>query len=169
MKRIWILALALLLAGCGKGEAFETMNDQLEPAPVAATQPMQIILPEEAAVATWQSENGGKLFLCDGYTVTAHTSPSGDVNATLLDATGFTKEALQPMQTYHGEYTRYDCVWTAAGEGEEQVGRLALIDDGSTHYVLTAMAPASIAGQLTDQWQQLFDAFALGDPVSTGS
>ena len=169
MKRIAILVLALFLTGCGTKENFETISDQIDMNDVVISQPMQVDLPEDAAVAVLKNDNGGTLYLCDGYTVTMHTCPSGDVNGTLLDATGFSKDALRIMETQTGDYTRYDCVWIAAGEGEEQVGRLALIDDGSCHYVLTAMAPASGTEALVGQWKNLFDSFTLGEAMHTGS
>ena len=169
MKRIAILALALCLVGCKPKPEYETISDEVVIGTVAAAQPMQILLPPDAAVAVFQGEDGSALYLCDGYTVTVQTYEAGDLNRTLLDATGFSSGALRPMQTKQGEYARYDCVWTAAGEGEEQVGRLALIDDGNYHYVLSAMAPASQTARLQQPWQTLFDGFALGEVVSTGS
>ena len=169
MKRMAMIALALCLAGCKAQQDFETVSDKLLDAPAAIVQPMQIPLPRDAAVGVFQGEDGGTLYLCDGYTVTVQTYAGGDVRKTLLDATGFSFDALRPVQTKQGPDTRYDCVWTAAGEGEEQVGRLALIDDGNYHYVLAAMAPASQTARLSDVWQSLFDGFALGEPISTGS
>lgn len=169
MKRIAVLALALFLTGCGTKEDFETISDQIVPPEPVVAQPVQLLLPPEAAVAALKNDDGGSLYLCDGYTVTFHTCPAGDVNGTLLDATGFQKDALRMIETKTDDYTRYDCVWIAAGEGEDQVGRLALIDDGSCHYVLTAMAPASVTEGIADQWKSLFDGFALGETLSTGS
>ena len=145
------------------------MSDVLEPEQTVTVQPIQVNLPDEAAVTALKNDDGDILYLCDGYTVTLHTCPSGDVNGTLLDATGFPREALRMMETKAGDYTRYDCVWIAAGEGEEQVGRLALIDDGACHYVLTAMAPASKTEAVFSQWKLMFDSFTLGETVSTGS
>lgn len=169
MKRIAVLALALVLTGCGTKPDFETVSDQLEPEQPLAVQPVQVNLPEETAVTALKNDDGDILYLCDGYTVTLHTGPAGDVDGTLLEATGFSKDALRIMETKMGDYTRYDCVWIAAGEGEEQVGRLALIDDGACHYVLTAMASASETEAVIAQWKALFGSFAVGEPVSTGS
>ena len=169
MKQLAIIALALCLVGCKAKSELETLSDEIVAEPAAAAQPMQIPMPPDAAVAVFQGEDGSTLYLCDGYTVTVQTYEAGDLSKTLLDATGFSADSLRPMQTKQGENIRYDCVWTAAGEGEEQVGRLALIDDGNYHYVLSAMAPASQTGRLQQPWQSLFDGFALGEPISTGS
>ena len=169
MKRMAILALALCLVGCKPKPEYETISDEVVAGAVVTAQPMQISLPTDAVVAVFQGEDGSALYLCDGYTITVQTYEAGDLNKTLLDATGFTLDALYPLQTKQGDYTRYDCVWTAAGEGEEQVGRLALIDDGNYHYALSVMAPASQTERLQQHWKTLFDGFDLGEAVSTGS
>ena len=159
---VWITALlmVILLTGCGKGEVFETMNDHIEAAPVAATQPMQSILPEEAAVATWQSENGGKLFLCDGYTVTAHTTPSGDVNATIQTLSGYEKDQLTVMQTETDRATRYEFVWSCAGETGQRLGRGVILDDGNYHYCLSVLRDAD-AEKSQIVWSDVFASFQL--------
>lgn len=169
MKRMAILLLAVFLTGCAPQPAYETMADTLTEPPAATAQPTRLVLPEDAAVAVMQDNGDGVLYLCDGYEVCLQTYPGGDIHETLLDATGFSVDALRPVQTKREDCDRYDCVFITAGEGEEQVCRLALIDDGSFHYVLTAMAPASRMEGLADRWRQMFDAFAVGEPINTGS
>ena len=61
-----------------------------------------------------------------------------------------------------GQTRRYECVWVAAGEEEQQVGRMAILDDGNYHYCMTAMADEGDVLQLRDTWQALFDSFILG-------
>lgn len=174
MKKWFILlgVLALLLTGCGAQETFETVGDVYGQGEAAQMQQVVLNLSQDAAAAVMQSEEGGSLYFCDGYTVTVQTMASGDLNRTLLEATGFTRESLRPVETAAGEARRYDCVWTAAGEGEEQVGRAAVIDDGNYHYVVTVMADASAARALAGEWQKLLDSFQIlpaGTVVSTGS
>ena len=104
---------------------------------------------------------GDTVYLCDGYTVTLHTCQAGDLDKTLREATGFSKDALKLIQTESAGVERTQCVWTAAGEAEEQVGRLTVLDDGNYHYVLTCMAGASQTQRLQPVWQELFDSFRL--------
>ena len=44
------------------------------------------------------------------------------------------------------------------------MGRAAILDDGSYHYVLTCMTDASNAHALQESWQTLFDSFTLAEP-----
>lgn len=169
---IVILVTALLCTGCASQETFETVTDADVQSAAAMMQQPFAELPQGAMVPILQSDAGGTLYLCDNYTITMQTVPAGDLEATLRSATGYSKDALQLLKTRSGEHTRYDCVWSAAGEGEQQVGRLAILDDGSYHYVLTTMAAASDTEAVADDWRQLFASFCLMSPdveLNTGS
>lgn len=161
MKKLWIIpALFLLLAGCGAQETFETISDVYKPEQPSAQQ-VVLTLPEEAALATVITGETGKLYLCDGYVLTVQTFAGGDLNSTLLQLTGFPRDSLQPVETVQGSTKRYDCVWTAAGEGEDQVGRATILDDGSYHYAVTVMAGASRMRELNDIWQDILSSVSL--------
>ena len=162
MKRIIIAAAsALLLVGCGTQETFETVDDTLVQPVLAPMQQVQISLPKDAAMPTMDNGENGKIYLCDGYTVTVQTFSGGDLNETLLQVTGFSRESLTMMETRQGETVRYDCSWSAMGEGENQVCRCAILDDGIYHYVVTVMAPESQAGTLQESWQNMLSSITL--------
>lgn len=166
MKKCWIiLALFLLLTGCGAQETFETISDNYAAPVSAALYEVQVALPEEAAAPAMEAEDGSKLYLCDGYTVTVQTMESGDLDRTLRETTGFNKDSLTVMETQKDGFKRYECVWSAAGEGEDAVGRAVILDDGSCHYVVTVMANYTQAGALSAAWQHILDSVTL---VSTG-
>lgn len=172
MKRCALLIMALLmLTGCAATETFETLSDEYVQPVMVSSQPVYVWLPEDAAQPALESGAGETLYLCDGYTVTVHTIESGDIAQTLRQVTGFPAENLTLLQTKSDGYDRVECVWTAAGEGEDHVGRLLLVDDGAYHYVLTAMAPASKTQKVAADWEVLFDSFYVGsaEPLSTGS
>lgn len=166
-KTVIFLLMALLLTGCGAAETFETVADEhllAVSAPVCET---SLKLPEEAEMQVMQNDDG-KLYLCDGYALTVQTLPGGDLDRTISGATGFSRANLQVMETRQGEVKRYEAVWSAAGEGEPQVGRVCVLDDGSYHYVLTAMTDASVAGKKQKALQEIFGSFRLAEPeVST--
>ena len=173
MKKCFILVLViLLLAGCGAQETFETLSDAyIQPVSAPAWQ-MLLDVPQDAGVTVLQGEDAGRIYLCDGYTVTVQTMESGDLQKTLRTLTGYEKEELTLMQTLQDGAKRYECVWVSAGEGENQVGRLCLLDDGNYTYAVTAMAGESKAGELMKVWQELFDSFRLVSPdaeLNTGS
>ena len=159
-KCLTVVMLALLLAGCSEPKTFETMSDvYYEPeTPVAAQ--ISLTLPEDAAVSVMKNPLTGSIYLCDGYSVTVQTVSAGDLDATLRDTTGFPRENLLVMEREDGANRRYECVWAAAGEGEDQVGRAVVLDDGNYHYVLTVMAGADRAGDLAETWQQIIDSFS---------
>lgn len=162
MKRLLITALSVFcLAGCGAQETFETVNDVLVQPVMATSQQVRLSLPESAAMPTMDNGAGGKLYLCDGYTVTVQTFSGGNLNETLQQVTGFTREMLTLMETTQENITRYDCAWSSMGEGEDQVCRCAILDDGTYHYVVTVMAPESKAGSFTETWQALLSSITL--------
>lgn len=168
MKRmlVWLL-LVLLLAGCDQPEDFETMADvYLEPESAPA-QPVTVVLPPEAAVTAVKTEDGSALYLCDGYTVAVQTFRGGDLQGTFRAVTGYDRQQLSVMSWQQGDLTRHECVWTAAGEGGDQVGRTLVLDDGDWHYTLTLMTDAASAGELAQTWQEILDSFSLG-PQETG-
>ncbi len=156
-----VLALALLLGGCAATPTFETLADAYAP---EQTPQRQILcdIPQDAAAPAIQSQQG-KLYLCDGYEVTLQTLAAEDLDQTMKMLTGFERAALTVMETKDGEFTRYECVWTSAGEGGDAVGRAAVLSDGSYHYCVSAMAAQDRAGDLREAWQMLFASFRLSD------
>lgn len=173
MKKCLIFVLtAIFLTGCGAEPTFETVSDDIVQPVAAVMQQAALQLPEGAALAVMQNDQNGSIYFCDDYTLTLQTVEGGDLNATLQQTTGYSKDALKLLETQPGDYTRYDCVWATAGEGEDQVNRAAILDDGCYHYILTCMAPASCAEELQEQWQAIFTSFCLTEPDSdlyTGS
>lgn len=160
-KCVWVLALVLLLSGCGAEETFERVSD-VNAAPVLAGDcRLQVSLPEEAALASMEADDGSKIYLCDGYSVTVQTLSGGDLDRTLRQVTGFGRDSLLVMETAGDGYKRYECVWSAAGEGEDQVGRAAVLDDGEHHHIVTVMAGYTQAGDLSSTWQHIMDSATL--------
>lgn len=162
MKRCWIIVmLALAFTGCGVQETFETISDSYVIPAMAQARQIQAEIPADAAVLTMESEDGGTIYICENYTVSILTLPSGDLDGTLRTVTGYGRDALTVMQTQSDSYARYDVVWSSAGEGGDQVGRAAIVDDGSYHYVLSAMTGADQTEAVSADWEQLFQGFGI--------
>ena len=157
-KRIIALSLCLLLTGCGAAQTFETVDD-LYAEPVVQRQ-VEVKLPKEAAQSA-MSGTAGSIYLCDGYTITVQTFPSGTLDDAVRSVSGFTAQALAPIQTQQGDTDCYHCVWTAAGEGGDQVGRAVILDDGQCRYAVSVMAPAQTAGDLAETWQTVLSSVKL--------
>ena len=171
-KLIWILVLALLLPGCSSAQTFETMSDEYVQPVSLQTRQMTLALPQDAAALTAQSGGGADVYFCDDYVITVQILDSGDLDKTLHQTTGFGKADLKLQQTAPNGVKRYDWVWSTAGEGEDQVCRGALLDDGVSHYVLTCMTGASQTQELEQTWQELFASFRLvtqEELIRTGS
>lgn len=166
MKKIWMLpVLVLLLAGCGVQETFETVSDVHALTASAAVYTIELSLPETAAQPAMESAEGGKLYLCDGYTVTVQTGQAGDLNRTLRDVTGFEEEELTLVQTTRGGFKCWQCAWTAVGEGADQICRTVILDDGNSHHAVTVMGDYTKAGDFAKEWQHILGSACL---VSTG-
>lgn len=164
MKKVCILlVLVLLLSGCAAQPVFETVSDQMEAPVMAQMRQLKVALPKEATAPTLQSEEAGALYLCDGYTLSIQTMAAGDLDATLRNLTGFSRDQLTVMETAKHGIKRYDCVWSAAGEGGDQVARAVILDDGSYHYAVTVMADFASAGDLAATWKGILDTVQFSD------
>ncbi len=162
LKKLCILLIfMLLLTGCGSWQTFETLGTIPQQSPTQASkQTIAIQLPEDAAQDTWQGE-GETMYICDDYTISMKTFASGDLRATIQRLSGYKPEQLTIMQSSAGKAGRYDWVWTAVGENGDLVCRGAVLDDGHYHYCLSVMAEASVSGELTKEWNELFSSFRL--------
>lgn len=166
MKRCWmLLVLTLVLSGCGAQQTFETVSDVYDVPAMAQMQQVELSLPKDAAAASMENPDAGKLYLCDGYTLTVQTMEAGDLSRTLRQLTGYAKDQLTVIETQRGGITCYESVWSTAGEGGDHVGRAVILDDSHYHYAVTVMADCSAAGELTPVWQEILDSVKL---VSTG-
>lgn len=165
MKKAWIiLVCAVILSGCSAKETWETVLDDGAVPVSAEARQVQLSIPQEAAVPTMESADGSKLFLCDGYTVMVQTLQGGDLNRTFREISGYNKDDLTVMHTVQNGKDRYEAVWCAAGEGEDQTCRAVILDDGVYHYAVTVMANYSQAGELSNIWQEILSSVT----ISTG-
>ena len=158
---IAICGMLIMLCGCSNMGAFETVMDVVPVTEVRPAGSIKLSLPEEAAVAVFENLVEGKIYLCEDYEITVQTLEGGDLEKTMQEITGFSKDRLTVMETAQGELKRYDCVWSAMGEGEVQIGKTAILDDGVWHYAVSVMADASKAELLQEKWQELFRSFGV--------
>lgn len=162
MRKCWILLLAaLLLSGCAAKETFETVADELLQPVVSTQREIVLTVPDGAAAEVMESEDGGRLYFCDGYTMTVQILDGGDWNRTMGTLCGYSPDALTVMETQDGSWKRQEWIWVSAGEGGEQLGRGVVLDDGSYHYCLTVMADASGASALEAEWDGVFASFDI--------
>ena len=159
MKKWLVIAvLALGLSGCGSEEVMETVADE-GVVPVMA-QPMQIKvnLPGEAAIPVSETDSG-RLYLCQDYEIALQTLSSGDLDATLRSVTGYGKEELTVLETLRSQMPCYEFTWTCAGETGDRIGQGILMDDGTYHYVMTALWDAEKTETMQLSWSEVFSSF----------
>ena len=162
LKLLRVILMLMMLSGCAAQQTWETVNDpQVEVA--AIPRELGIKLPPEAAAPVLQSPEAGQLYLCNGYVLAVHTFVGGDLDDTMRQLTGFSKEQLACMKTEKADYRRYDCVWSSASDGGDQVGRAVILDDGNFHYAVSLMADFASAGDLSQAWQEILNSVVLTD------
>lgn len=167
MKKLClVLALVLMLTGCGKPESFETMSDEYVVPEEVQAQQTSLLLDRES-VSIEKEAGSDRIYLCDDFCVMVQTFSAGDLEATIRAVTGYSKDKLMVMERQADGISYYECVWASAGEGGDQIGRLLLLDDGDHHYALSVMADEDKAGELAPTWELIFDSFQLGAREST--
>ena len=149
----------LILSGCSATETMETIGDSYDQL-VIAPQMVKFAVPNDASSQVISGDSG-TIYFCEGYEIVVQTMSGGNLDSTLRSVTGYPKDALTVVETSDAYADRYECVWIAAGEGGDQVGRTAILDDGNYHYCLSVMAPAQEAGSLQEVWQSLFLSLEL--------
>ena len=158
---ICVVLAVTMLSGCGQPRDFETMSDSYVQQELPQAHEVLLRLPEDATKAVFGDGDTGTLYLCDSYCIAVQTIPSGNLDATLREVTGYGRDRVQLWERKKGEISRFVCVWVSAGEGGDQTGKATILDDGNYHYVLSVMAPAEKAGELADTWQYLMDSFNI--------
>lgn len=162
MKIMAIVLCTLLLSGCAAAETFETVSDELVQPVMAQERKITVLLPEDAVTAVMEAGDGSKIYLCDEHTICVQTLEAGDLKRTIRTLSGFDRDQLTVMQRLCDDGRRYEWVWTAAGEGGDQLCRAAVLDDGAYHYCLTAMADAESAAAVQETWDEVFSSFSFG-------
>lgn len=158
-KLLACLMVVPLLCGCGAEMTMETISDEWEIPVAAKPREINLELPGEALACAMESDTG-RMYFGDSYEVVLQTLPSGDLNATLENLTGFSREELSVMQTRSGEVNRWEFVWAAAGEKGDRVGRGVVMDDGDYHYCLSVLQDADVTDcQII--WSEVFRTFNL--------
>lgn len=159
-KWIGILALTVLLTGCGREETLETIGDvYAEP---AAAQPKHIAveLPDDVVAPVMESTSE-QVYLCDGYEIVIEIRDGGDLKDTIQTICGYEEENLTVMSTQEGDASRHEFVWASAGEKGERIGRAVILDDGSYHYCMSILRDADTTEDSQITWGNVFGSFHL--------
>lgn len=156
-----VLMMALLLSGCKAEETMETIADEWAVPVMAQPKEISVSLPGEAAMPAVESDSG-RIYVCEDYEIVIQTYPSGDLNATIQELSGYSRDDLTIVETVQDGIDRYDFVWASAGEGGDQLGRAVILDDGDYHYTMAVTRPSNTTETSQITWSQVFSSFALG-------
>jgi len=155
-KIVAILMLAVLLCGCSAAETFETVNDDMEQPVMGQVKKVSLTLPESAASPVVNTDDGARLYLCQGYDLAVQTLVGGDINRTVTALCGYETDKVRLMESNQDGDKRYEWVWSAVGEDGDQIGRAVVLAQGDYHYCVSVMALAQSAGALEQEWTALF-------------
>lgn len=154
-----VLLVCTMLCGCAAVETMETVADEWVIPVAAKPRETTLELPGEALACAMESDTG-RMYFGDSYEISLQTRPAGDLNATLEEITGFSRDDLTVMQTEAGGITRSEFVWASAGESGDRVGRGVILDDGEYHYCLSVLQDAEVTDcQIV--WGEVFHSFRL--------
>lgn len=163
MKKIVIfMVLVIMLCGCSAAQTFEKVEDTLDQPVMGQMEKVSLTLPDSAASPVVNTDDGARLYLCDGYSLMVQTLSGGDMDRTVKALCGFDARNISLVESRKDGVKRYEWVWSAAGEAGDQVGRAVVIPDGGYHYCVSVMAPAQTAGALEQEWTALFDSLKVG-------
>lgn len=162
MKKCVILMLIvlLMLSGCAAEETMETVSDELDAPVMAQMREISLVLPEEAASPTVESDSE-RLYLCEDYEITVQILEGGDLNQTVKTLSGYDRDALTVMSTRKDNLDSYEFVWASTGEQGELVGRAMVLDDGCYHYCVSVLGDAQQAMENKVLWDDMFQSFTL--------
>ncbi len=161
MKKLWFFGLLLVfLAGCSVSEMPEpeTVSDEWTLSAMAEPKTVRVKLPGETEVGAVDAAEG-RLYMAEDYEITIEMLDSGDLDGTLRQVCGFSRDELTVMETNPDGLDRYDFVWACAGENGEQLGRGVILDDGSYHYVMTVLRDVDSKQNIQIVWSEVFDSF----------
>ena len=159
-KTVWLLVVLLMLTGCAERQTFEYVTDEAVVQTAAEPREVYFQLAEEPAMPAMESD-GGKIYLCGDYDVMLQTLPSGDLEKSVEEVSGFSLEDLTVIQTEKGEIKKYEFVWSSTSEEGPIIGRATLLDDGNYHYVLSTSVEAGKIEEYQEIWNGIFESFKL--------
>ena len=160
MRKLALILVALLLAGCGETQTFETVTD--EPVIRTSVEPREVYfqLAEEPAMPAMESDSG-KIYLCGEYDVMLQTMESGDLRKTVEQVSGFSMDDLTVIRTESGDIQKYEFVWSSNSDEGARIGRATILDDGDYHYVLSSAVSADRIEEYQEIWNGIFESFKL--------
>ena len=160
-KLLCLLLLSALLTGCADVE-YEFVSDSGTFPALPSSRQMVVSLPPTIAKPTFSGDDGSCMYVCPDYVISQQVLSGGDMVRTLQTVTGYSPEDLTILETKQENCSRFDCVFTVAGESEQELCRLTVLDDGYYHYILCIQAGESVYPAVKEEIEQILSSFYLG-------
>ena len=160
MKKVCLLLIGLLLCGCTSQETLETISDEIVAPVMAQPREISVRLPDNTLAPVLDSE-AQQIYISEQYEIAIETLSAGDVNATVQNLSGYSKDQLTVMETQWEDITRYEFVWVSTGEQGDRLGRAVILDDGQYHYCLSVLRDAAETESCQVVWRDVFGSFTL--------
>ncbi len=160
-KAALLLCVLCLLSGCAKKD-LETVGDAYAPGEPPVAKKLEMTIPEDAAQQVMEGETGS-LYFCNSCEIAVETLAAGDIDATLRTLTGHGEKELNLLKTQRDGLTCYECVWPAAGETGDEIGRVMVLSDGNFHYCITMTARAETGAETAETWKNMVDSVKLSE------
>jgi hypothetical protein len=154
---IWMLLLAAILCGCKAEETLETVSDEWIVSAMAQPREISVRLPENTVLPVME-QDGRRMYMGQDYEIMLETMAAGDLRATIRSLSGYEQEQLTVLETHQGDCSRYEFVWTTAGEQGDRLGRAVILDDGTYHYCMSVLREP---GETLIVWRDVFQSFSL--------
>lgn len=157
---IMLLLVFIMFGGCQKGEDLEVIADDWKETLVQEPAHVQFNVPDDVSLEV-MSGNDWKVYQGDYYQILVQHYPSGDLDRTLKDICGYTKEDLTVIEITGEDIDKYLFGWSAVSEEGELVGRCAVLDDGRFHYCLSVLVNAEKSGELRGIIDSVFASYSI--------
>ncbi len=155
-----IILLSVVLSACGNVDTFEVISDNIQEYQPAPQAKVKLTIPEDAALAV-MSNSDCRSYESDHYQIIVQTYPSGNLDETLRQITGYNEKQLNVMKVTEDDINKYLCAWSSMSEEGELVGRCTIFDDGVYHYCLTVLVDAQESDEVRQTIDLLFSDYSL--------
>ena len=167
-RKTWLLLMVLpvlLLAGCAKEEqSYETISDTLTPTATDREEySIVVALPSDVTEETFETQSAQHVYVQqDGdYEVITDVMTDTGVEEALRSLSGQDSETLTVLKTERFGMPEYRTTWYSMSDEGGYVNRASVIFDGATCYCVSFSVREELAGELTDQMEDVFSSIGL--------
>lgn len=162
MKRMWLLALLVLLSGCSR-PVWETVDDE-QPLAAAASWPetayeIAIGLPE--GMQKLEETEKSQLYGSEQLEVETSRFLTASLDSAVRTVSGYEAEELTILKTSRFGLPEYQFAWVCQTDQGSRLYRADLILDDVNCYAIVCSRPEAAGGTLDSEIRQVFSTIGL--------